>query len=195
MRVRKILDFLFPPRCVLCGKVLHPGEKICGECAAVVRHDGEIRCIFLRKSGKTIQCIAPFRYRGVIRRSLIRFKFYGQSDYADYYAEAMAEELQALDKRKPDAITYIPTTKKRKGQRGYDQAEILATRLSERMQAPCLELLERSGDTREQHKLTRVERRKNIKGAFRIINPEWVEGKFVLLVDDITTTGATLCEG
>ncbi len=91
-------------------------------------------------------------------------------------------------------IASIPLSDSKLRKRGYNQAEILAFELSKRLNIPRKNLLKRVKDTKSQFKLTKKEREKNIKGAFKLIHNSEFIIQNVLLVDDVVTSGATLLE-
>jgi ComF family protein len=82
----------------------------------------------------------------------------------------------------------------RRARRGYDQAALLAGAVSEQWGVPLVEALERTRDHEPQARQDPERRRGNVRGAFRVTRPAAVEGRPVLLVDDVATTGSTLLE-
>lgn len=154
-------------QCPFCG---HPG----GLCAACCKEKG-----FLFTG-----CQFPFLYEGSVRTLLLRYKYGGQKYLARFFAAFMP---------KPPAgslLVGVPLHKGRERRRGYNQARELALLLCEA--CTYADALCRPHATRTQSLLTREERAKNLEGAFTCPHPEVVEGRRVVLVDDILTTGATL---
>ena len=79
--------------------------------------------------------------------------------------------------------------------RGYNQAVLLAKTVSEETEIPLIsKAIIKTQKTRPQHTLSFIERRRNLEGAFRVVRPEMIRGKTVLLCDDVTTSGNTLNE-
>ena len=184
------LELFFPPRCIFCGRTVAPGTKICSGCAAEVLPLNAVRCMNLPAAGKNIRCAVLYPYEGRVRRSVIRFKFYGEKKYADFYAEKLAELLRKGPvPARFDVVTAVPVSRERKEARGYNQSELLARRLARELSA-CLVKIR---DNPEQHLLSRPDRLKNVKGVYRALRPQ-ARGKRILLVDDIVTTGSTLLE-
>ncbi len=94
-----------------------------------------------------------------------------------------------------DGITYVPLHPVKARQRSYNQARLLAESLGRRLHLPVNRyMLERSRFTRTQTRLTAEERKQNVRGAFRAVTPDWIDGRHWLLVDDVMTTGATVDE-
>jgi ComF family protein len=104
-----------------------------------------------------------------------------------------AAGVAGAEGRRPDLILEVPLHEARRRERGYNQAGVLADELSVRIGVPRLaEALERVRPTRPQARLGAAERRAQLAGAFRARRPETLEGRNVLIVDDVLTTGATL---
>ena len=195
--IDRILDFFYPPRCAFCRALLRTGTGlwVCPSCLEKLPRltKDEQR----RDVRHTELVLAPLRYEGVVRESLLRYKFGGLTAYAAVYAEFLAK---CIDENgiSCDSITWVPLSRRRLRQRGYDQARLIAEELAKRLGLPCERLLVKRRHTRPQSGISDREKRKaNAAGAYAILNAERVEGKRVLLVDDIVTTGATLasCAG
>lgn len=189
-----LLDLLFPPRCVFCGCVIAPGTKICNLCARTVVPVETVRRMNLPAVGKNIPCAVLYPYTGQVRESILRFKFEGEKRNADYYAERMAAQvLEHFRGNAFDFVTSVPLSGKRRKERGYNQSELIARGISERLQVPYTECLSKTADNAEQHRLKRNERKANVKGAYQALNAG-ISGQRILIIDDIMTTGATLSE-
>ncbi|XOQ44394.1 MAG: Phosphoribosyl transferase domain protein [Clostridium sp.] len=188
------LELLFPPRCIFCDSVIAPGTKICKECADTILPIDEIRCMNLPNFGQNIPCIVLYSYENQVRDSMIRFKFRNEKRYADFYAEQLAK-LIAKHSQLPvfDFVTAVPISRERKQKRGYNQSELIAKKVAVRLNLPYESCLDKIRDNPEQHKLSRLERIKNVRGVYRA-DKKKTNGKSILLIDDIVTTGSTLCE-
>ena len=90
-----------------------------------------------------------------------------------------------------DYICFVPMTEKALKRRGYNQSEILARLVSEKVNVELIDCLEKSKETTRQAKLTRRERLKNLESVFRVTKRKEIKEKTLLLIDDVTTTGAT----
>lgn len=189
-----LLDLLFPPKCPFCRKLLEKGQNlVCPNCQRdlpwVLGPQGE------RKGEFFALCTAPLWYRESVRDSHHRYKFSGVRAYAGPYAELMAQCVTDRLAGKYDVITWVPIHRRRRWKRGYDQSELLARQLARRLDMPCEPLLQKMRHTAAQSGLNgESERRANVLGGYALQPNVWVEGRRILLVDDVMTTGATLSE-
>ena len=189
-----LLDLLYPPKCPFCGRVLDRGmEGLCDRCQRELpwTKEGEER--------ENIEfcdlCLSPLWYRGRAVEGVHRYKFRGGQTHARLFGRLMAQCLRDRWDGTADLITWVPLSKERLRERGYDQARLLAERAAEELGLPVRGTLEKTRNTTEQSSLTEEERRRaNVKGVYRALEGCGVEGKHVLLVDDVTTSGATLSE-
>ena len=182
-------DLLYPPSCPFCSRVLERGEdRMCELCRRELpRTDGPDRA-----AEGCEQCLSPLRYRGGVRRAVHRYKFKGCAGLAGLFGELMA---QCLSGGRADLVTWVPLHPKQKKRRGYDQAELLARRTAELRGVPAAAALEKVRITGMQSRQnTEADRRANVKGAYRALPGPDLDGKRVVLVDDVVTTGATLAE-
>ncbi len=134
-------------------------------------------------------------YQGALRSVLHKYKFEGYRRLAEPLAELAAAALddQQLDRRF-DCLIPVPSHRKRLRERGFDHTGRLAACLSNRIQTPVFKGLLRSRDTQPQFGLDRVERKRNLRGAFRLRKADLLQGRRVLLLDDLLTTGTTVEE-
>ena len=209
----RLCNVIWPTtRCVICGgasEKLYPG--LCPSCLErMVRHREESlfcprcgtfygnsfracpHCYFDRprylKNG--IFCALP--YDEDSRILVKKLKYDNRRDLA----EAMVKlffRYSGVD-HDFDMVTSVPLHKTRLRQRGYNQSEELARRIAADMELPYMPLLQRTRETPSQTRLTLSQRRKNPIGAFSVLPDAVVEGKRILLIDDVVTTGATALE-
>lgn len=183
----RVLCLWFPSHCLCCGKLIAPKKLICAHCRLSLPNEAQVRQ-FSRPG--TFFVYAPFSYRGGFRRTLHAFKFEGEKALGKPIGLMMAAALpQPL---RFDLVTFIPMTPQKQADRGYNQSELLARAVAEKRGFLCLPLLKKVRSTATQHDLTREERLTNPVGAYQA--DARVKGRTVLLVDDIVTTGSTLCE-
>ncbi len=129
-------------------------------------------------------------YEGNLRRAICLLKYNGMEPLAGELGARAASAIPS--DLNYDAIVPTPLHRRRRRARGFNQAELLAREVGRRAQRPVLGSLTRIKATPPQAGLSRAERRRNLKGAFRIADRRAVEGKRILLVDDVATTGSTL---
>ncbi len=136
-------------------------------------------------------CEAWGEYRGGLERLLHALKF-ERHDFLDASLAGLLEEtVRARGAATFDAIVGVPMQRRRERTRGYNQSELLARALSYRLGVPCdMTLLMRRGERATQSTLPKRDRAANVRGAFEAAPA--AEGKSILIVDDICTTGETL---
>lgn len=189
-----LLDLLFPPKCPFCSKLLKQGQALlCPDCQRdlpwALGPQGE------RKGEFFALCTAPLWYRDKVRDSHHRYKFSGVRAYARPYAELMAQCVTDRLAGEFDVVTWVPISRRRRWKRGYDQSELLARRMARRLDMPCEPLLKKVYNTKAQSGLKgESERRANVLGAYAVCSGAQMQGRRILLVDDVMTTGATLSE-
>lgn len=163
-----------------CGKVISSSRKeFCFDCE--------------RKKHIFVQGKALWVYDNEVKHSLYRFKYQNKREYGKSYAKEIAGEYGTwIKNRRIQGIVPIPLHRKRKRTRGYNQAEILAKELGRILDIPVYANgLIRVRDTKPQKTLNDTERKNNLKKAFKI-SESVVQLKYILVVDDIYTTGSTL---
>ena len=180
---------LFPPKCVLCGTLLDDDETdLCRSC----RLDSPDCPVSKNKLPFLDSWTAVWYYEGNVRRSILRFKFHGARSHAGCYGRLLAMKLLREYPQGFDVLTWVPISGIRKFRRGYDQVELLAQAVGAELGLQPTPLLKKRRHNRPQSGISGdAQRRANVLGAYRILDPEAVSGKSVLLLDDILTTGAT----
>ncbi|MFA6807621.1 MAG: phosphoribosyltransferase family protein [Eubacteriales bacterium] len=169
-------------RCKMCGKLLTEERELCRDCREGRGPAGLSRVAVLGQ------------YTGDWKKFIHKIKFKGQPylilEVADYAVEMVVKMLPP-----PDGVVPVPMCRKKVVERGFNQAEVLSSVLSWRLGITYMPVLERIKDTAPQVGLKRGERLENIKNAFEYsFSPKGITGKILLLIDDVTTTGATLAE-
>lgn len=205
---RTAADLLFPRRCPVCGGVAMPkGRLICPACLKQLSFISSPACM---KCGKEIgsreqeycaDCIrrkksftrgfALLNYDSRAAVSMAAVKYHNKREYLDFYARAAALRFEKQFRQAGiQVIVPVPVHASRLKTRGFNQAAVLAEKLSAELGIPWEELLIRVKKTDPQKSLGSAERLKNLRGAFEA---EQEAGKWerVLLVDDIYTTGST----
>ena len=209
---RLLLDMLYPPRCPVCERILLPEDTlVCRQCADSLPYVEEPFCMCCGKpllhmekelcadcetrGHQFTEGRAVFLYEKKLRLSVNRMKFLNRREYLPFFGECLFglyAEMQPF--WAAQCLVPVPMYPKKRAIRGYDQAVLLTRALSARCGLPVEEkLLVRTRHTQSSKKLGRSERRKNLRGVFRI-HPEAFIPPSVILIDDIYTTGATMDE-
>lgn len=195
----KKVPFVQEPTCLRCGKEIASEEiEYCYDCSHHTRSF---------QKGYALAVYDP-----VMRESVRRFKNGGRMEYADWYAEALWQQYgKEWMRLELDLVVPVPLHRSRCNERGYNQAELLARRLARKLGVPVWpQALVRTRKTTAQKYLGGRERQRNLESVFalgpqaggvsfwkKFLRIRWaergrsLEGKAILLVDDIYTTGGT----
>lgn len=191
--VKLVLDLIYPPRCPFCGRVLEVWEEegLCHRCQKTLpwQQDGGKQVDFCER------CFSPLWYRGSVRRGMQQFKFRGGQIHARLFGTLMAQCLHDQWGEEVDCITWVPVTRRRLGERGFDQCELLAREVGKNLGVEVVSALEKVRDTKQQARITSSSARQaNVTGAYAAREGIDLTGKQVVLVDDVVTSGATMAE-
>lgn len=216
--LRKLLDLIYPracshcdlpisdersdlPYCPGCWETIRPltGPQ-CPVCAtpfpssSALSHSPDHYCAECREDLPAFsRAFTPYPYEGILADAIQRFKYQKQTSLAAPLAGLIMEKLTPVQF---DLVAAIPLHPARLRTREFNQSLLLAQRIACLTRVPLLiDALNRSRDTLPQVGLSRRERAQNVRRAFHLSDPAPIEGKRVLLVDDVYTTGATLREG
>lgn len=188
----QLLELFYPTRCILCRRRLPPGRPaICAECQKTMP---AAKGVSLRGDYFS-ECVCALYYRDAVKDAIHRYKFSGTQAYYHAFGELVAERIyEELDGRY-DVLSWAPLAPDRLRKRGYDQTMLIAENAAERLRVPLTPLLKKRRGVKAQSRLKDKNRRKtNIAGAYSALDPALAEGKRILLIDDIITTGSTLSE-
>lgn len=181
--------------CKSCYKELGKDTKICRKCGRIL---GETGICFGCEREKYYfdEVYSVFKYNDILHHIIYEFK-YGQGTYlAKYLGEIMSDYIKTYQ-LSFDYILFVPIGKKRFKERGYNQAKLLAQEISDNLNIPIIDCFKRKINTKFLAKLTGIERKREIEGAFEIADNQsldFLEEKKVIIVDDIFTTGFTVNE-
>lgn len=212
-----ILNFLYPPRCIFCSKVLeiNTKENFCDECKENLPYLKDKICCTrcgepLVSFGKKKLCynclntthfyisrnVSVFEYSDYPKDSVLRYKDHPKKFYAKIYAKLLYERLlEAYKNINFDCIVSVPPDKKRTLKRGCDHIALICTEFSLLSDIPFYEdCLVRIKKTKKQSTLSYTERLTNLKDSIRCKSPELIKDKVCLIIDDVSTTGSTLKE-
>jgi ComF family protein len=197
----RILDLALPARCPGCGR---EGRPICERCAPAL--DARLELAAGTPIGLPSEVPAPLLqlewcapFSGLVRRALHELKYGGETRLALPLGEAIARRWRRVGVG-GDVLVPVPVHAERARRRGYDQAELIARAAARSLAMPCAPILERNRATIAQFDLDRRARATNVHGAFRLRAPPATHpatptppaGRWIVLIDDVVTTGATL---
>jgi len=172
------------PLCPTCGRPFQAGadDHQCGECAAENPLFDRLRS-------------AAF-YDGPMRDAILRYKFNGRTSLVKLLGDAAIEAFNTeFGDSEIDSIIPVPLHASRLRWRGFNQSLLLARHIADRKKLWVdAYSLQRTRPTVPQVRLTPKQRVENVKGAFAVSRKQFVDGRNILLVDDITTTGSTIHE-
>jgi ComF family protein len=218
--VDKFLNLLFPPRCEVCGSFLGIGTgreglrkvfcdsclerfvsietPICPICGVPFSSQGpDHYCESCLRRPPAYDCIrALFRYEGPVSAAVHAYKFRNTIRLAGALGPVMGQYAEGWLGHNPEYLAVpVPLYPKRLRKRGFNQSALLARHVA-RAASMDLDLytFRRVRDTPAQSTLGKRARRHNVRGAFYVTDPEKFDGKTVVLVDDVATTGSTLHE-
>lgn len=172
------LKFTEPPFCPGCGGHLSGILELCPDCLTEPKRPWT-------------KALALFRMEGTAEDVIRRYKYRNHPEYARALGQLASSKLKELNV-KIDMIVPTPLHWTRYLWRGFNQAELLSIAISEHSGVPVRTALRRVKRTKQQARLKREERLKNIHKAFSAIDSTIVKNRAILLVDDVMTTGSTL---
>ncbi|MEA2608364.1 MAG: hypothetical protein QOJ75_607 [Chloroflexota bacterium] len=192
------LDLAFPAACSGCGR---EGEPLCSACLPAL--DARLRLPGGTPIGLPADIPAPLLqlewcapFGGAVRSALHDLKYAGERRLARPLGQAVARRWRRVGEG-ADVVVPVPVHADRERHRGYDQAALIAAVVAAELGLPFVRAVERSRATVAQFELDRDDRAQNVAGAFQLrpSNREAADaiaGRWILLVDDVVTTGATL---
>jgi len=209
--LKSLLDILFPPVCLLCGKRA-AGKGFCAGCALEVEKERIAPPVctvcgipFRSSAGVSHACgrcvgappafssaKSAFVLEGKVLEAVHRLKYGGDTPLAGALASLVRLDGAPCGRT---VVVPVPLHPRRLRERGFNQSLLIARGLARASGLPLVYgRLKRTRDTGQQVGLKAVERKENVKGAFKLEDAPFFKGARVLLVDDVMTTGATLNE-
>ena len=195
--ITRLLDLALPPICAGCGR---EGDAVCAACLPGIgaRLDLPPGTPLGLAEGPPhpllqLEWCSPFA--GTTRRALHQLKYAGERRLAMPLGRVVAARWHRAGAG-GDLLVNIPVHDGRRRERGYDQAALVARVAADELRLPYVPALERTRATTAQYRLDRRHRASNVHDAFavRAEHRAAVARRWVVLVDDVVTTGATLCE-
>lgn len=210
---KSFFNFLFPPTCPICGDCVESHGNLCLKCWAKFNWISNPKCF---KCGYPFsadldlgpkpmcphcaagECDLDFIrsacvYDDVSKNIMLPFKHASKLQYQLLMSRAMINALRDID-FDVDIVLPVPLARKRLFKRGYNQATLLARPIAKHFNAKIdFDSVSRKYRPDMGHKTTK-QRRENVRGVFKVINPDKIKGRKILIVDDVMTSGATFYE-
>ena len=132
-----------------------------------------------------------------MRKSIHRFKFYGETYMTNTLAEFISYAFEKSGAKADafDMLLCVPPDKKRYRRRGFDHTEVIGKAVTEKLGIPYVnKVVFKIKSNLPQHTLRARQRAENVRGVYKVAKPDAVKGKNILLIDDVFTTGSTANE-
>jgi competence protein ComFC len=191
--------------CNVCGREIFDGKYFCEDCENTFPfNDGPIcnhcgrkvvantnYCLTCRDRLLSIDCArSVFVYDEPISQLIKGAKYDGKKYLLEIFVDYLST-VYAKNFLKADCLTYIPMTENALNKRGYNQSEVMCRLLGQKLGVPTIDCLVKTTDTDRQATLNRKGRIDNLKGVFKVNDKKLVKDKSIVIIDDVTTTGAT----
>lgn len=205
-----IIDYLLPKRCFSCAELTQDANSFCGNCwknlnfinAPFCKCCGQEFALDLVDQQECLKCISRspkfekvrslFKFDEHSKKIIHAFKYYDKTILGQSFAEMLSSRYRK-DISESDVIVPVPMHRFKRLFRMYNPAQVLASELHQAINLPVyMDVLVKIKWTKAQTTLSRKARLKNIAGSIKIENISKVEGKKVILVDDVVTTGTTV---
>lgn len=201
----KFLNLIFPPKCGYCGEITMSQHFICNNCYNLSTNKYINRCNFCGKismdskcfecSSKTLyyeKLIFCDEYTKEFKQKIQLYKFKDKKYYYHFFTELIYERVKDEEF---DLIIPVPISKERYSERGYNQAGLIAKKLSYLLNKPCKsDILVKVKNNKRQSMQSFRNRQISVKNVFKIADILNISNKKILLIDDVFTTGATVNE-
>lgn len=214
--LKDILNFLLPPRCIGCGKIINDENGLCPDCFNKLTFISTPYCKYcglpfeniegLNKNMVCPNCLkqkkrvfhysrSAIKYELFSKKMILAFKFMDKTENAKVFAKWLKVAGSDIFSEGVDVLIPVPLHYGRLIKRRYNQSAILAKELSKLTSVTAdFTSLKKHKNTKPQVSFSGKMRVKNIKDAFSVKCPEHIKGKRVVLIDGVQTTGSTLTE-
>lgn len=197
------LHLFYPHNCEGCGSDVLPGSQfLCARCMHRLpetgffsKPDNPVEKLFYgRSSVRHAGAAYYFTKNSLLQHILVQLKYRNNKEAGYFLGRMMGHAFTRSERFSGvDLLIPLPLNHKKEQMRGYNQAELICTGVSEVWRKPvCNNAVMRTRFTETQTKQNRISRWQNMDGVFEITNPAIIAGKHILLIDDVITTGATL---
>lgn len=196
-----LLNFIYPPACLVCGSPLEQGEILCSSCEQKLmplQEAEDLQELWIARQ-KTLPVyldgfLAGFLFEPTIQALIHELKYRNQKRVGSYLGKKLAERFTAFwANRNIDFILPVPLHKKKQQSRGYNQSALLAKAISQETGVPFSEkFIRRVRNTPTNTGLSAPQRFENMKNGFELLPGQAAAGKNFLLIDDVITTGSTV---
>jgi ComF family protein len=198
-----LVGLIYPNNCVACNRLLNAGETcICTWCRLHLpktefhsEKGNTIEKLFWGKVSVEAASSAYHFGKGEKVQNLIHtLKYKGRKDIGIFIGDLYGHTLKHAEPfSSAEIIVPVPLHKRKLKRRGYNQSDYFAEGLSKAMKVPLeTKIMKRVMDTDSQTRKHRYQRFENVNRVFEVVQPKAIEGKHILLVDDVITTGSTL---
>jgi len=210
------LDLAYPPHCASCGRSLREAggnEFLCPACISDLPFVSDPRCPkcghqlaeYTKDSPRCRSCegkslffvsaTAPFRYEGSVREMILQLKLGKQTFLALPMSHYLTEHVGRCGTMAGiDAVQPVPLHWRRALKRSFNQSQLIAEQAAQHFHLPLVNALKRTVATPSQTAVGRLQRMENMRGVFALRKKAGIDGKTLLLIDDVLTTGATCAE-
>lgn len=191
--INYLLDFIWPQFCLGCGK---EGSLCCAYCLNDIILEYDFAVSWPDKNDLSFNAgyICCHYQNQLVQKILKTYKYSYLENMSDLLINILERQARRLELPADTIITNVPLHRRKLKERGFDQTKILATGLAKQLGLSYQLLLRRIRYTKTQAQLKKAERQKNVAKVFEAPSAAGGAGRTILLIDDITTTGATLNE-
>lgn len=184
-----LLEIIYPREsyCIICGN-----DGCDGICTSCMRSIKSLEYVYKDNGEPVINSYG--HYGGVLKKLILNFKYHKDFTAGDILCELIEKYIRENIQYEDYSVAYIPLSKKSQKNRGFNQCEYIARKVAYDLSINKIDILFKRKENREQKKLQRQDRFENVKDIFGVNEKRLREIKKIILIDDVTTTGATMLE-